>query len=500
MHACSCIFGFIIRAMIPLTHEMRRLLFLCLFVALSAHAQGPSSKTEKKLPPDCVYCQEKYGTLEELRKHLPKSWRLQREQEPVFDSNILVVEAGPRQAQTLLLVHGLGQNGFTDWMNVLPQLAQHYHVLALDLPGFGYSDAPNGKYSPRNYARILSWLLKTHSEDKAIVVGHSMGGAVSLRFASEYPEQLQKLILVDAAGILHRSAYVKHPASLPLAVETAPAFLKGAYAHINDWEGQVMEKLTGLPDVTRPLDADERLWGKTMGDHANVNAGMSMSEEDFSTAIYTTTTPTQIIWGEKDPIAPLRTGQMLARRLPQAELHILPGMGHTPMEDPGDAQTFLSLLNEVLEAPPKPAAHQQSAGTADLDCKDKTDKTYSGAYREVRLNHCTAVKLHDLSAERIVLVDSIVEMSNVHIHSEGTALEIRDSALTATAGEIEGETAIRADDSRIDMAGFRIQVSGQAVVVRHSSRLIGSANHITSPDYTGYWQGNTKLQKAVLRP
>jgi pimeloyl-ACP methyl ester carboxylesterase len=89
-------------------------------------------------------------TLSALRNALPSDWRVQLEREPVFDSEVLTVQAGQANAQTLLLVHGLGNNGFTDWLTVMPQLARQYHVIALDLPGFGYSAKPRGKYSPAN--------------------------------------------------------------------------------------------------------------------------------------------------------------------------------------------------------------------------------------------------------------------------------------------------------------------------------------------------------------
>jgi pimeloyl-ACP methyl ester carboxylesterase len=468
-------------------------LFLTLISLQAAQAQDQ---------PDCEYCKEKLHTLEKLRKALPADWVLQMEHEPVFGSNILVIQAGLDNPQTLLLVHGLSQNGFTDWMSVMPQLARHYHVLTLDLPGFGYSDSPIGKYSPRNYARILSWLLQHHSKGPAIVVGHSMGGAVALRFASKHPGQLSKLILVDAAGILQRTAFVKQPASLPISVDESPAFLKGAVARIDDWGDNLVEKITGLPDITRPISPYEDLWGLIMSDHSTLNAGMALTEENFSDAIYNLKVPTQIIWGENDPVAPIRTGQMLARRLPQAQLHILPGVGHTPMEDSDDAATFLTVLDDALTTAPRPVAHDEpiTFGKKDLHCKNKVDRKFTGNYRNVIIENCSAVKLHDLSAEQMVIRNSIVEMTNVEIHAQDLALDVTNSDLVATAGEISGKTDIRADNSRIDMAGFKLNAREHAVQVQDSSRLIGSANLIDSPDYSGFWQGNQLVRNTALSP
>jgi pimeloyl-ACP methyl ester carboxylesterase len=489
-------FGFIIIPHSPTTSSPMRYFLLAFLLVNLATLHSVRAQDQ----PDCDYCKGKMLTLDNLRKSLPPDWLLQMEHEPVFDSDVLTVQAGMDHPQTLLLVHGLGQNGFTDWMSVMPQLARRYHVLTLDLPGFGYSDSPSGKYSPSNYARVLSWLLKKYGEGPAIVVGHSLGGAVALRFASEHPDQLSKLVLVDAAGILQRTAFVKQPASLPISIEKTPAFLKGAVARIDDWGDNVVEKITGLPDITRTFSSHEDIWGMVMSDHTNLNAGMAMAEENFSEAIYTIKTPTQIIWGEDDPIAPLRTGQMLARRLHRAELHILPGVGHTPMENPDDAKAFLAVLDAALDNDPQPARYAAYSPTAktDLHCDDKVDRKYSGNYRKVVIQNCSAVKLEDLSAEQVVIRNSIVEMTNVQIHARDLALDVSNSDVVATAGEISGDTDVRADNSRIDMAGFKLSALEHAVEVLSSSRLIGSANEISSPDYNGYWQGNQHVRNTEL--
>lgn len=477
----------------------RYICFIGLFASLVFSA--PQEALAQDQPPDCDYCKEKLHTLDALRAKLPADWTLQMEQEPVFHGKILTVQAGMEHPQTVLLVHGLGQYGFTDWVQVMTHLAQRYHVLTLDLPGFGYSDSPPGKYSPRNYAELLHWLLHRYSKGPAIVVGHSLGGAVALRFASEYPSQLDKLVLVDAAGILQRTAFVKQPVGSSLSVDEVPFFLKGTVARIKDLEDNAVDKITGLPDPTRFLRNDDAAWGDILDGHPGLNAGMSMAEENFSSAIYTLQTPTQIIWGAEDNIAPLRTGEMLARRLARAQLRIVPGAGHTPMEDPGSA-AFQEILDLALATDPQPANHSEpaSASTIDLRCQGKTGKTFSGDYREVRIEDCSGIKLQDVSAEHVVIRDSIIEMTNVQIHSQGIALDVINSELIATAGEISGETAIRADKSRIDLAGFKLDTSGPAVEVLRSSRLVGSANEIRSPDYTGYWQGNSKIEQAILTP
>ncbi|MCC7100804.1 MAG: alpha/beta fold hydrolase, partial [Rubrivivax sp.] len=150
----------------------------------SAGSTGSTGSTApKQAEPACTLCRERLQTVDALRARLPSDWLLRLEDEPVLGGRMLVVQAGARTAPPLLLVHGLGQNGFTDWVPVMQPLARRWRVIALDLPGFGYSSQPQAKLSPTAYARVLERLLSRLGVPALPVVGHSMGGAVALRLA-----------------------------------------------------------------------------------------------------------------------------------------------------------------------------------------------------------------------------------------------------------------------------------------------------------------------------
>ncbi len=482
-------------------------LFALDLAALPAHAQGGGAASSASAParspkePTCTHCKERLKTIRALQQTLPADWTFRLERESVFGSDMLVVEAGQANPQALLLVHGLGQNGFTDWLPVLPQLAQRYHVIAVDLPGFGYSGVPSGRYSPSNYARILQALLTRCGKQGLIVIGHSMGGAVALRLASAYPELVAKLILVDAAGILHRTAFAKHNASLPLAASNLPQALKEPVARVAELGNAIVERVFGMPDLTRILKESDLAWELLLRNRANANAALALMEEDFSSAVHALKQPTQIIWGEADKVAPLRTGQLLARRLPRAELRSLPGVGHTPMlEAP---QRFLALLSTALDAEPAaqpPLPTQGALEPTDLKCSALADVQYSGAYRNVLIDGCSGVRLVNLNAERIVIRDSIVQMQGVQVRAADVALDVTNSEVTATASDFSGEVAIRADAARIDLAGVHLLAIGNAVEAKRMSRLIGSISRIQSPAYTGYWHDDAELTDTRLVP
>ena len=451
--------------------------------------------------PQCTYCKDALQTVDALRKKLPADWTLDLERDPVFGGDVLVVQAGRADAQPVLLVHGLGQNGFTDWLPVLPELARHYHVIAVDLPGYGYSSAPLGKYSPKNYARVLQQVLARHTRQPAIVVGHSMGGAIALRLASEYPATTSRLVLVDVAGILQRTAFVKHSATDPVPIEGLPDVLKEPVARIKDLGRAAVERVFGLPsDPTRVLRQSDLAWELILRNRTNVNAALALVDEDFSAAIYTLRQPTQLIWGEADAIAPLRTGQVLERRLPDAQLNTMAGVGHTPMETAPDH--FLALLNAALVSKPVPPEprEQPPAETKDLKCSGQVDRQYGGHYREIVIENCTALRLIDLSAQKIVIRDSIVQMLNVQVRGADVALDATNSEVIVTASDLSGDIVVRADNSRLDLAGVELLAREAPVEVKRRSRLIASVSEIQSPGYTGYWHDSVELEDARLSP
>src|SRR4051812_49850958 len=105
-------------------------------------------------------------------------------------------ESGP----VLLLIHGITGNA-RQWDEVMPLLAQHYHVIAPDLLGHGESAKPRGDYSLGAYAAGVRDLLITLGHKRATVVGHSLGGGIAMQFAYEYPPFAERLVLVKSGGL-----------------------------------------------------------------------------------------------------------------------------------------------------------------------------------------------------------------------------------------------------------------------------------------------------------
>src|SRR6201985_513781 len=118
----------------------------------------------------------------------------------------------------ILLIHGIGDNS-TTWQTVQTALAQRFTVIAPDLLGHGRSDKPRADYSVAAYANGMRDLLSVLDIDRVTVVGHSLGGGVAMQFAYQFPQLVERLILVAAGGVTKDVNVALRFASLPMGSE-----------------------------------------------------------------------------------------------------------------------------------------------------------------------------------------------------------------------------------------------------------------------------------------
>lgn len=109
-----------------------------------------------------------------------------------------------RGDQHVLLIHGSGPGvtAYANWRLVIPELAEHFHVVAPDMVGFGFSDRPEGiTYGLETWVDQTVGLMDTLGIRKAHVVGNSFGGAIALRVAARQPERVDRLVLMGSMGV-----------------------------------------------------------------------------------------------------------------------------------------------------------------------------------------------------------------------------------------------------------------------------------------------------------
>jgi pimeloyl-ACP methyl ester carboxylesterase len=402
---------------------------------------------------------------------------------------IYLVSVGPERAaeRPLVLVHGLGTNGVRDWYPVLAQLSTIRRVVLFDLPGFGRSGQGNLKYSPSNYAAVLSRVIAAYGPGPVDVVGHSMGGAITLFHAGMYPEQVRRLILVDAAGILHRDAWFAH--HMRRVTEPASVVLP----RVADIMGEAAQLLS---DTTRLLDPAPDivlefapLRQRILGGKPERIAALGLILQDYGPVIARVRTPTLVVWGADDMVAPLRTGLMLADRLPDAQLVVFPGVGHQVM-----AQAPTKLVPEIERhlAGTGPV-HTQAATTATQGkgvCKGQSDLHLTGVYDSIEIEDCPRATLDQVRTTSLVIRRSTASI----IRSTFTAgITAEMSTLIVTGGEIDGEVAVDAKESKVDLAGVVIAARREPFRADAQSRVLLSVCPVRTPDGdVGYRHGFVK--------
>ncbi len=402
---------------------------------------------------------------------------------------VLVGEAGLKHPRTVLLVHGLGNNAHRDWETVVSALAVDTHVVALDLPGFGASPgAPEG-YSFPALGRVLAEVVQhTAPGQRVHVVGHSLGGAVSLYFAHAHADKVDRLVLVDAAGILLKMVFAEHIARLrtrQVGIAPVDNLLKSLSERLNGVRRVVFNDLDNRFDFSRWLAQNPGVRNTLLGRYTQVEAGLGLVEHDFTAAIRETTAPTTVIWGRDDPVAPLRTGKLLAERMPDARLKVIDGVGHTPMiESP---ETFKRLLQAALSAPlaPKPPPVAAEASQGHVLCQNQADQRYSGSFDSITLENCSDARIEGARLQQLTLKSSSVTLENSVIESNDVALVAQRSEVTATGVRLRGRVAISAGDSRLDLAGASLHASERNVEMPTPSRLYFSVSDLHGTDYNG---------------
>jgi pimeloyl-ACP methyl ester carboxylesterase len=245
----------------------------------------------------------------------------------------------------VVLIPGLG---YDSWMysHMIPGLAEHFQVISIDNRGAGQSDKPPGPYTAQLLAADVIGLLDAFDVRKAHIVGHSMGGFVAQAIAVDYPERVDRLVLsaTNFGGPHHipitppAMAVLTDVSGDPIArlrrgivVSTAPGFAEENPHLIDDWVAY---------RVQHPIDP--------AGYQAQLAIGLGLLSEaaSFEHKLGRVTAPTLILFGEHDAVVPPGNAELLAARLPNAQIQLLPNAGHFfPFETPQAAnQAIIDFL------------------------------------------------------------------------------------------------------------------------------------------------------------
>jgi pimeloyl-ACP methyl ester carboxylesterase len=267
----------------------------------------------------------------------------------VHGRSVSYLEAG--EGPVLLLVHGIAGN-CENWREVVGPLARHHTVIAPDLPGHGASQAGAGDYSIGALASGLRDLLLALGHERATVVGHSLGGGVAMQFAYQYPEMIERLVLVSSGGLGPEVSPVLRAAALPGA-DLFISITAGAGQRV----GSALGRGLGAIGLRPSADVAEVARGyASLEDPARRAAfldtlravvGARGQRVDASDRLYLAeAVPVLIVWGARDSIIPVRHGEDALRAIPGGRLEVFDDVGHLPqLEAPG---RFIAVLERFL--------------------------------------------------------------------------------------------------------------------------------------------------------
>lgn len=245
-----------------------------------------------------------------------------------FNLNYIVEGKG----KDILVLHGWGAN-INTIMPIVNILKDKFRVHAIDLPGFGKSQKPNEPIDSFKYADIVKNYIDNMGINDITLIGHSFGGKISIILGSKYPELVNKIVLVNSAGLIPKRGlkyYLK-----VYSFKTLRHIYKTLFFWLKDEE---------------KLERFYKKFGST--DYKDASGVMrkilvTVVNENLFSLLNKIKAPTLLIWGDNDQATPLYMGKIMEKEIPDSGLVVLEGAGHYSYLD--DFQRFTVILRNFLQ-------------------------------------------------------------------------------------------------------------------------------------------------------
>jgi pimeloyl-ACP methyl ester carboxylesterase len=270
----------------------------------------------------------------------------------VAGARVHYVDEGPTGADrpTVVFIHGFASSLGT-WKAMVPKLATDRRVIALDLKGFGWTDRPEGDYSPAAQASLVWALLKERGVDGPVaLVAHSWGSSIALAMTLEKPDRVERIALYDAWVYDEQLPTFFYVARAPGVGE---ALVSAFYEERPD--DKIAQAFHDERYVTEELVENvEAQLSRPGTREAALAAIRAMRYDEVQDRYRKIDKPVLLLWGREDRVTKLEFGERLSRELPDARLVVYPGCGHFPMIEAAVPST--RDLIAFLRAAPAPDA------------------------------------------------------------------------------------------------------------------------------------------------
>ncbi|TCU75742.1 pimeloyl-ACP methyl ester carboxylesterase [Tissierella praeacuta] len=236
------------------------------------------------------------------------------------------------QGRDVLVLHGWGAN-INTVLSIVNILKNKFRVHALDLPGFGKSEEPKKPIDSFKYAEIVKNYMDNMGIKKVVLIGHSFGGKLSIILGSKYPEIVDKIVLINSAGLIPKRGpkyYIK-----VYTFKAAKLLYKILFFWLkNEEKMEKFYKKFGSTD-----------YKASSGVMRNIL--VTVVNENLLPLLNKIEAPTLLIWGDKDTATPLYMGKIMESQIKDSGLVVLEGTGHYSYLE--DYQRFTVILRSFLQ-------------------------------------------------------------------------------------------------------------------------------------------------------
>ena len=246
---------------------------------------------------------------------------------PVDGTRIRYLDAG--HGPPVVFLHGLGASMYAWRKNLAAVAAAGFRVIAFDNRGFGLSDKPPAPYDNAAYARLAVALMDSLEIPDAVLVGHSMGGAIAAEVAIEYPQRVRGLVLVGSAGLGTREPLLFRVARWPV-LGSAVVALRG-----RGLTARLLKSTYFDPSKVTEADVDQYYAPVALPGYGRaLRAALRQFDFDgLEGRLDRIVAPTVVLWGEEDRWVPLGVGRALASGITRSAFVSVPRAGHSVQEE-----------------------------------------------------------------------------------------------------------------------------------------------------------------------
>ncbi|HLD68533.1 MAG TPA: alpha/beta hydrolase [Pseudomonas sp.] len=259
-------------------------------------------------------------------------------QAQVGDLSIHYYEGGPANGETLLMIHGFGANK-DNWLRFAKHFTSRYHVIALDLPGFGDSSKPDASYDVGTQVERVAAFSKALGIAKLHLIGNSMGGHIAALYAARYPEQVLSAALLDNAGVespqkSEMFQRLERGEPNPLVVKTPEDFPRLL--------AFVFVAAPPLPETLQQHFAQQAMTNSAL--YEKIFSHLVERYIPLEPELPKIEAPTLLLWGDQDRVLHVSSIEVMRPLLKKPSVVIMKDCGHVPM----------------LERPEETASHYQA--------------------------------------------------------------------------------------------------------------------------------------------